>query len=164
MYTYEPCSATIIHTHIHTYIHTNAAVRAKALGNEYPQLCLAVLRGYVTLVLRSAMAVVKGLSESQGARMFHLMMIIPAGVLLLLLSLVSLGTMANANKQVKEEIDDLNWDGRCILYTKSEDLVDATYNDGGECEFAVWGGAVLAIVAVILSIVLGAKAFFGIPV
>lgn len=96
--------------------------------------------------------------------MFHLMMIIPAGVLPLLLSLTSLGTMANTNKQVKDELDDLNWDGNCILYTKAEDLKDRTYHDGGECEFAVWGGAILAILAVALSIVLGAKALFGIPV
>ena len=96
--------------------------------------------------------------------MFHLMMIIPAGVLLLLLSLVSLGTMANANKQVKDEIDDLNWDGRCILYTNEDDLGDFKINDGGECEFAVWGGAVLASLAVALSIVLGAKALFGVAV
>ena len=97
--------------------------------------------------------------------MFHLMMIIPAGVLLLLLSLVSLGTMANANKQVKEEIDDRNRDGRCILYTTAADEdFRVNFNDGGECEFAVWGGAVLAILAVALSIVLGLKTLFGVAV
>ena len=111
------------------------------------------------------MAVVKGLSENQGARIFHLMMIIPAGVLLLMLSLVSLGTLASANNEVKEELDDLpNWDGSCILYTKAEDLDDSTINDGSECQFAIWGGAILAIVAVVLSIVLGVKAFVGIAV
>ena len=96
--------------------------------------------------------------------MFHLMMIIPAGVLLLVLSLVSLGTLASANNEVKEELDDLNWDGSCILYTKAEDLDDFTINDGSECQFAIWGGAILAIVAVVLSIVLGVKAFVGIAV
>ena len=110
------------------------------------------------------MAVVKGLSQNQGARMFHLMMIIPAGVLLLVLSLVSLGTLATLNNEVKKELDDQNRDGSCILYTKAEDLNDGTINDGSECQFAVWGGAVLAILAVVLSIVLGVKAFVGIAV
>ena len=99
--------------------------------------------------------------------MFHLMMIIPAGVLLLLVSLLSLGTMANANKQIKQELEDFDADDKCILYTKVEGEGESkTFkpNDGGECHFVVWGDAVLAILAVVLSIVLGMKTFFGIAV
>lgn len=94
--------------------------------------------------------------------MFHLMMIVPAGVLLLLLSLVSLGTLASANNEVKEKLDDLRWDGDCILYTEADDLEDFTINDGNACRFAIWGGAILAILAVVFSIVLGVKALLGI--
>ena len=81
----------------------------------------------------------------------------------LLVSLLSLGTMADANRKIKHELDELDQGDKCILYTKVE---DGTFklNDGGECEFAVWGGAVLAILAVILSIVLGAKTLFGVAV
>ena len=122
---------------------------------------------FVKLSYTVAMALVKGLSENQGARMFHLMMIIPAGVLLLLVSLLSLGTMANANKQIKQELDDIGLHDKCILYTKVEGEDESKtfkLNGGGECNFVVWGDAVLAILAVVLSIVLGVKTFFGIAV
>lgn len=109
------------------------------------------------------MALVKRLSENQGARIFH-SMIIPACVLVKLLSFVSIGTLTNINQRAKDEYDDLHWDGRCILYTRAEDLDHHKYNDGGECVFVLWGGIVLALWALVLSIVLGVKTFFGVAV
>lgn len=84
-------------------------------------------------------------------------MIIPAGVLVLLLSSISIGTMPNINQQVEDEYVVPNWGSRCILYTRAEYLDH--YNNRGECVFV--RGIFVALLALVLSIVLGVKAFFG---
>ena len=111
-----------------------------------------------------ALPVVK---SNQGTRVFHLMMIIPAGILLLILSLTSLGTMAITNNKFKDVVDDLNLEpedeGNCILFTKAkEDYID--FNKGSQCNFVIWGDAILTILAVVLSVVLGLKAALNVAV
>ena len=62
-------------------------------------------------------------AENQGSRVFHLMMILPAGFLLLLLSLISLSTLAHTNNEFldKYEENEPNGDANCIFYAESED-------------------------------------------
>ena len=105
-------------------------------------------------------------NQGQGARVFHLMMIIPAA-LLLLLSLISLGTLATTNKKFLDEVDKVNSDNdaKCILYVEFDDdkpgRVDA---EGDHCKFAIAGDAILAAIAVALMVVLIIKAVLGVGV
>ena len=107
-----------------------------------------------------ALPVVK---SNQGTRVFHLMMIIPAGILLLILSLTSLGTMATTNNKFKDEVDDLDREGNCILFTEPK-TKDLDFNEGSQCNFVIWGDAILTILAVVLSVVLGLKAALNVAV
>ena len=103
-------------------------------------------------------------NQGQGARVFHLMMIIPAA-LLLLLSLISLGTLATTNNNFLEELDDIdpNNDGTCILFAEKDgDRVD--YTDGNQCKFGIAGNAILAAIAVILFVVFIVKTVLGVGV
>ena len=113
-----------------------------------------------TMAVTQAVSVVTG---NQGARVFHLMMIIPAGILLLILSLTSLGTMATTNNKFKDVLDDLGKDGNCILFTKAKNN-DFDPNKDSQCNFVVWGDAILAILAVMFSVVLGLKAALNVAV
>ena len=106
-----------------------------------------------------------GFAENQGSRVFHLMMIVPAGFLLLLLSFISLGTLARINNRFTDLVDDSNYDGTCILFAKGKDYdggkVIMDFTDGDQCNFAIAGGAILAAIAVALSVVLVVKAIMG---
>ena len=97
-----------------------------------------------------------GLTDAQGSRVFHLMMIIPAA-LLLLLSLVSLSTLAVTNKKFSD-----GYRGTpCILYAGTE---GGQYmaNGGGECTYSIVAGGILGLLALVLAGVLVAKAIMGI--
>ena len=98
--------------------------------------------------------------------MFHIMMIIPAGVLLLLLSLISLGTLGTTNKRFSDEYEKVfDKSGRCILYASSDgegEIID--FSDGEQCKFGIAGNVILAILAVAFAVVLVVKAVFGIRV
>ena len=74
-----------------------------------------------------------GLRETlnQGSRV---MMVIPAGLLLLLLSLISLSTLATTNKRFTDEYAKANYEeesnmmenATCVLYTETEGTNDLT--------------------------------------
>ena len=97
------------------------------------------------------------------SRMFHLMMIIPAGGLLLLLSLISLGTMAQVNSRVVDELDDKDIEGDCILFAENGDN-RIQYNEGDECDFVIAGTALLTVLSLVFTILLVAKGVAGIKV
>ena len=110
-----------------------------------------------------------GIVENQGSRMFHLMMIIPAGGLLLLLSLISLGTMANTNGRVADQLDEVptREDEDCILFAEEEEIGGVRFvrfSEGSQCEFAIAGTALLAILSVGFAILLIVKGVVGISV
>ena len=102
---------------------------------------------------------------SDTSRVFHLMMLIPAG-LVLLLSLISLSSLATVNKEFRSEYDKLNPDGdaKCILYAESESDNDLDFSDGETCNFSIGGGGLLAAVAVVYAVILVVKAAMGISV
>ena len=100
-------------------------------------------------------------AENQGSRVFHLMMILPAGVLLLLLSLISLSTLAVVNKQFTDEHEDE--DVTCILYAESEGT-NLEYSEGQQCTFSIVGGGILSILALLFIVTLVAKAVIGVGV
>ena len=107
-----------------------------------------------------------GFAENQGSRVFHLMMIIPAGFLLLLLSLISLGTLAHTNKRFTDRLEDVrpNDDATCILFAEGDNNdgnAVPEFTDGDQCKFAIAGGAILAAIAIVLSVVLVVKAIMG---
>ena len=96
--------------------------------------------------------------------MFHLMMIVPAA-LLLLLSLISLGTLAATNNEFVE----LNGvdSGACILYAQEDSDAGPRrleFAGGNQCRFTIAGDAILAAIAVILSVVFIVKAVLGVGV
>ena len=119
-----------------------------------------------------------GLRETlnQGSRVFHVMMVIPAGLLVLLLSLISLSTLATTNKRFTDEYAKANYEeesnmmenATCVLYTETEgtnDMKVFDYNtDGEECRFSIAGGGILAVIAIALSVVLVVKAAANIDV
>lgn len=101
--------------------------------------------------------------ENNGSRIFHLMMIIPAGLLLLLLSLISLGTMADTNRKFTDELRESNTDGDCVLFAEGRKGT-VHFSEGKQCEFAIAGTAVLAVLSFVFGIVLLLKAIAGINV
>ena len=104
-------------------------------------------------------------AENQGARVFHLMMIIPAGVLILLLSLISLGSLSTTNKRFNDQYEKVfDKRGRCILYASSDGENNLEYSDGEQCKFGIAGNVILAILAIAFAVVLVVKAVFGIRV
>ena len=108
-----------------------------------------------------------GFSQNQGSRVFHLMMIIPAGILLLLLSIISFGTMADVNKDFLDEYEEKepNGDATCILYAESgssENFYRVKFQDGDSCTFSIAGGGILSALAVAFTLVLVVKAIFGV--
>lgn len=109
-----------------------------------------------------------GFAENQGARIFHLMMIFPAGALLLIFSLVSLSTLAVINRQFTDEYEDRNYRQedrvKCILYAKEGERRLPEFSESTQCEFAVAGGGILSIISVIFIGILVAKAIFGVGV
>jgi hypothetical protein len=107
-------------------------------------------------------------AENQGSRVFHLMMIVPAG-LLLLLSLISLGTLAHTNNDFLDEYDEKepNGDANCILYAESgnqNNFYRVKFQEDDSCSFSVAGGGILTALAVAFTVVLVVKALFGIGV
>ena len=106
-----------------------------------------------------------GFAENQGARVFHLMMVVPAGVLILLLSLISLGSLGTTNKRFSDQYEKLfDKSGRCILYATSDGDNDLDFSDGEQCKFGIAGNVILAILAVAFAVVLVKKAVFGVGV
>ena len=107
-----------------------------------------------------------GLTDAQGSRVFHLMMIGPA-VLLLLLSLVSLSTLAVTNRRIIDEATRIfgpdNHGISCALYTGVKDG-GLEPNDGGECTYSIVAGGILGLLALVLVGVFVAKAVMGIVV
>ena len=114
-------------------------------------------------------------SENQGARVFHLMMIVPAGLLLLLLSLISFSTLAVTNNNFVNEYDDKvdnrqerDEDTNCILYAETDDRDDVgrriKFQEGNSCSFSIAGGGILVALSVAFIVVLVVKAFFGVGV
>ena len=107
-----------------------------------------------------------GLTDAQGSRVFHLMMLLPA-VLLLLLSLISLSTLAVTNKRVIDEATRISGTSdhgiSCVLYTGTDDN-RLTPNDGGECTYSIVAGGILGLLALVLAGVFVAKAVIGIVV
>ena len=105
-------------------------------------------------------------AENQGSRVFHLMMILPAGVLLLILSLVSLGTLAVVNKRATDEYQEATRDddGACILYVEEDDDTVIKLADGQLCSFSIVGGGILSILALFFILTLVAKVVIGIGV
>lgn len=113
-------------------------------------------------------------SNSQRSRVFHLLMILPAGVILLLLSLISLSTMAVTNRRAVDryhEIRDQDFPNRgvpdiaCILYAESYGTSTNAVvfsEESGRCNFSIVGGGILAVLAVAFTIVLVIKAVLGI--
>ena len=88
------------------------------------------------------------------------MMILPA-VLLLLLSLVSLGTLAVTNEKFT---DKFNYRGTlCVLYTGTKDNT-LKPNDGGECTYSIVAVGILGFLALVLVGVFVTKAIIGIAV
>ena len=104
-------------------------------------------------------------SENRGSRVFHLMMILPAGILLLVLSLISLSTLAVTNQQFLDEYEDRDPDGdaTCILYAEKGDNV-IKFKGGDTCKFAIVGGAILGGFAIGFIVILVVKALFGVNV
>ena len=106
-------------------------------------------------------------AENQGSRVFHLMMILPAGVLLLLLSLISLSTLAVVNKRFTDEHEDRgDNDVKCILYAESEGTgtENLEFSEGQQCSFSIVGGGILSILALLFIVMLVAKAVIGVGV
>ena len=101
-------------------------------------------------------------AENQSARVFHVMMILPAGVLLMILSVVSLSTLAATNKRFVDKYNDD--DVTCILYAERESNEVVDYSEGEQCTFSIVGGAMLALLAFVFIGVLVAKAIVGIGV
>ena len=97
------------------------------------------------------------------SRLFHLMMLVPAG-LIFLLAIISLSTLADVNKEFRDEYDKLNprGDATCILF--AEDDSGLEFSDGDSCKFSIAGGGILAAVAVLYIVVLVVKAILGISV
>ena len=92
-------------------------------------------------------------------------MIVPAG-LLLLLSLLSLGTLAHTNNDFLDEYDkkEPNGDANCILYAESGNQNRVKFQEDVSCSFSVAGGGILTALAVAFTVVLVVKALFGIGV
>ena len=94
------------------------------------------------------------------------MMIVPA-VLLLVLSLVSLSTLAVTNKKVIDEATRIFGSSdhgiSCALYT-GIDGGRLEPNDGGECTYSIVAGGILGLLALVLAGVFVAKAIIGIVV
>ena len=107
-----------------------------------------------------------GLKDAQGSRVFHLMMILPA-VLLLLLSLISLSTLAVTNKKVIDEVTRIAESDKhglaCVLYTETEGT-RLKPNGGGVCTYSIVAGGILGLLALVLTGVFVAKAIIGIVV
>ena len=101
--------------------------------------------------------------KNQGSRMFHLMMIIPAGALLLLLSLISLGTMANTNGRIVDKLDEFGSPGDCILFAEGRGSF-VRFSEDSQCEFAIAGTALLAVLSVVFAVLLVVKGVVGISV
>ena len=107
-------------------------------------------------------------SENRASRVFHLMMIIPAG-LLLLLSIISMSTLSATNEKFLNEYDEEepNGDSNCILNAKSgssDNFYLVKFQKGDTCAFSVAGGGLLAAMGVGFIVVLVVKAFFGVRV
>ena len=102
-------------------------------------------------------------AENRGSRVFHLMMILPAGLLLLVLSLISLSTLAVTNQRFLDEYEDKDPDGdaTCILYADKGNDFEIKFKSGETCRFAVVGGAILGGLAVGFMVILVLKALFG---
>lgn len=104
--------------------------------------------------------------KKQGSRVFHLMMILPAGILLLVLSLVSLSTLAVTNNQFTHEYESRTQrsDANCILYAESRGSRDIKFADGDTCMFSIAGSGVLGVLALLFTVVLVMKAIIGVDV
>jgi hypothetical protein len=110
-----------------------------------------------------------GFTQNQGSRVFHVMMIVPAGIVLLLLSVISLSTLADTNQKFLDEYDSKEPDGEatCILYAESGDSDNYYYvrwQESNSCTFSVAGGGLLAALAVGFTAVLVVKAIMGVSV
>ena len=107
-------------------------------------------------------------SENRESRVFHLMMVLPAG-LLFLLSIISLGTLNATNEEFLKEYDkkEPQGDSNCILYAKSGGQSNnylVKFQEGDSCEFSIAGGGILAALAVAFAIVFVVKAVIGVSV
>ena len=102
--------------------------------------------------------------RNRGSRVFHLMMILPAG-LLLVLSLVALSTLAVTNERFLDEYEEKepSGDSRCILYAEKGDGT-VRFRGGGTCNFGVLGAAIMGGFAIAFTIILVVKALFGVHV
>ena len=92
-------------------------------------------------------------------------MIVPAGLLLLLLSLISLGTIAGVNRDFLDKYEDRepNGDATCVLYAENDNN-GIEFQDGDSCTFAAAGAGILAALAVAYTVVLVVKAIIGVNV
>ena len=89
-------------------------------------------------------------------------MIIPAGILLLLLSLISLGTLAAVNRELvnlSEPREDV-----CVLYVESSGPNLDIEGQDEKCTYSIAGGGILAFLSLGFTAVLVAKAFIGLSV
>lgn len=104
-------------------------------------------------------------AKNRGSRVFHLMMILPAGLLLLVLSLISLSTLAVTNSQFVNEYEDKEPEGdsKCILYAEKGDFA-VNFEGGNTCNYGVVGAAILGGFAIAFTILLVLKAVIGIQV
>ena len=103
--------------------------------------------------------------KNRGSRVFHLMMILPAGLLLLVLSLVTLSTLAVTNRRFLDEYEEKEPDGdsECILFAEKGDGT-VKFVGGDTCNYGVVGAAILGGFAIAFTILLAMKALFGVHV
>lgn len=95
--------------------------------------------------------------------MFHLMMVLPSGVLLLLLSLIVIGSLASTNAKAKDVFNE-PYKGTCVLFVRMEGSDHLRMSSDNTCNFPVAGGVVLLLLAVVFSAVHAFKALLGVSI
>ena len=109
------------------------------------------------------------LRKNMTARVFHCVLAV-FFVALMIVSIVSLGTFADKHNEIRDEIRDEVHDynledlGTCILFASYESHRDDPklhLSHGHTCGFAIWGEAIVALVATLLLGTSIAKAIAG---
>lgn len=117
----------------------------------------------------------EGESRHVTARVYHSLIAL-AFLTVVILALVSLGTLADKHNDFLSACSDSNLsisDCGCILYSDFNADADPNANpptfpiqfstgtSGGTCPFAIWGEAIVAAMAIALGVVAVVKVFLG---
>ena len=120
----------------------------------------------------------EGKSRNITARVYHSLIAV-AFLTVVILALVSLGTLADKHNDFLSACSDSNLsisDCGCILYSDYNPNADpeadppvfeiqfSTGTSGDTCAFAIWGGAIVAGIAIALGVFVVVKATLGIKV